>query len=182
GYAVEASRRRGDVRRNERIRGLLEGDATLHTPLARRGARPARRDAPLVARPDRGREHPRAEPCLRPARSYPPPCPRRQRAGRGRAVHGAARHLVRVRSRPGPARQLRRLPLPLRAAGRRGRPAVAPRRVLRRRRLAAPPPRPSPRASPIDQRRRRHRARLVQPGTELLPGMGGEGRRDGGAL
>ncbi len=90
--------------------------------------------------------------------------------------------LSRVRPRPGPAAELRRLPLPLRAADRRGLAAVAAERLLRRRGASAPSPRPPPDPAPVDQRERRDRAGLVEPRAGVLAGVGREGRPQGRRL
>ena len=76
----------------------------------------------------------------------------------------------------GPADQLFRIPLSLRAADRRGVAAVAAERLLCRRVIAAASSGPAPQAAPDDQRGRGNRIRLVQPPADVLPEMGGEGR------
>ena len=90
--------------------------------------------------------------------------------------------LSRVRPRPGPAAELRRLPLPLRAADRRGVAAVAAGGLLRRRGAAAPSPGSPPDPAPVDQRERGDRAGLVEPRAGVLAGVGREGRPQGRRL
>ena len=90
--------------------------------------------------------------------------------------------LVRVRPRPGPPAEFRRLSLPLRAADRRGVASVAAGGVLRRRGPAAPAPGSPPDPAPVDQRERGDRAGLVEPRAGVLAGVGREGRPQGRRL
>ena len=69
----------------------------------------------------RSRLDPRPGALLQAARPSSHAGPRRQRPRHDRAVPGHAGHACRVRPRPGPAAEFRRLPLPLRAAARRER-------------------------------------------------------------
>ena len=95
---------------------------------------------------------------------------------------GTLDHFVGLRPRPGPPAQFRRLPLPLRAPGRRLGAPVAAGGLLRRRGASAPSPRPPPHAAAVDQRKRRDRAGLVEPRAGLLAGVGRKGRPARGRL